>query len=185
MKLSDGEKLIILMLADLQDKLEIQGEIDADFLRSAIFRDHLWGIPWKYSGIPFDAGDDPPIVREVLDILDMWSAIEFAYGNLNDEQKKALADRAQLHNGGPRFQGFDGNNESEYMSAALFLVNQLDRFEEFKGRSFNCHHPSIDMHRRMLSAFLPIRTKLHDARLSVDHLAAILNERIHPSQRAE
>lgn len=183
MKLSDGEKLIILMLTDLQEKLQVRSEIEPDFLRSAIYNDHLWGIRWKYSGIPFESGQDPPEVREVVDLLDMWSFIESAYANLDDLQKEMLAERAKPFGKDPRFQGFDGNNETEYMSVAMFLVNQLDRFQSFKGRAFNCHHPSIDMHRRMLAVFEPMRRGLADAQLSLDQLTEILKSRTHPSQR--
>lgn len=59
MKLTDGEKLIILMLTEMYEKLQIEGETEPDFLRSAIFNDHLWGIRWKYSGIPFEQAEDP------------------------------------------------------------------------------------------------------------------------------
>lgn len=183
MKLTDGEKLIILMLTELYEKLQIDGETDPDFLRSAIFHDQLWGIRWKYSGIPFEPAEDPPVVREVVDILDMWSFIEFAYAKLTDEQKKRLAEVAKPFGENPRFTGFDGNNESEYMSAAMFLVNQLDRFQEFKGRDFNCHHPSLDAHRRMLAVFEPLRASLAYGALSVEQLAKLLNERVHPSHR--
>jgi hypothetical protein len=170
MKLTDGEKLIVLMLAELYEKLEVDGEIEPDFIKSAIFNDHLWGIPWKYSGIPFERSDDPPVVREVVDILDMWSFIEHAYSELTVDQKAKLAKEASPFGDNPRFQGFDGNNESEYMSTAMFLVDELERFQEFQGRSFNCHHPSIDSHRRMLSVFEPIRATLHTGPLSLDHL---------------
>lgn len=182
MKLTDGEKLIILMLTDLQEKLQVPSEMEPDFLRSAIYNDHLWGIRWKYSGIPFEPGEDPPEVREVVDILDMWSFIESAYTDLSAPDKEALAERAKPFGTNPRFQGFDGNNETEFMSVAMFLVNQLDRFESFKGRSFNCHHPSIDAHRRMLAVFEPMRRHLVDGGLSVDQLAEILNARAHPSR---
>lgn len=183
MKLTDGEKLIILMLTEMYEKLQIKGEMEPDFLRSAIFNDHLWGIRWKYSGIPFGAADDPPIVREVVNILDMWSIIEYAFAKLNAEERKKLAREAEPFGESPTFYGFDGNNESEYMSVAMFLVNQLERFQEFKGRSFNCHHPSLDAHRRMLAVFEPLRASLADSSLSVDQLARILKERVHPSNR--
>ncbi len=183
MKLTDGEKLIILMLTEMHEKLQVEGETEPDFLRSAIFNDHLWGIRWKYSGIPFEHAEDPPIVREVVDILDMWSFIEYAYANLNDQEKQQLALAAKPFGENPRFNGFDGNNESEYMSVAMFLVNQLERFQEFKGRSFNCHHPSLDTHRRMLAVFEPLRASLADSSLSVDQLAKILREKVHPSHR--
>lgn len=183
MKLTDGEKLIILMLTEMYEKLQIEGETEPGFLRSAIFNDHLWGIRWKYSGIPFEHAEDPPIVREVVDILDMWSFIEYAYAKLNDQEQRQLALAAKPFGENPRFNGFDGNNESEHMSVAMFLVNQLERFQEFKGRSFNCHHPSLDTHRRMLAAFEPLRSSLADSSLSVDQLAKILSEKVHPSSR--
>jgi len=183
MKLTDGEKLIILMLTEVYEKLQIEGETEPDFLRSAIFNDHLWGIRWKYSGIPFEAAEDPPIVREVVDILDMWSFIEHAYAELNADERRQLAQAAKPFGENPRFRGFDGNNESEHMSVAMFLVNQLERFQEFKGRDFNCHHPSLDAHRRMLAAFEPLRMSLADSSLSLSQLAKILNEQVRPSQR--
>jgi uncharacterized protein len=180
MKLSDGEKLIVLMLSELYEKLGIKGEIEPDFIKSAIFSDQIWGIRWKYSGIPFEDSEDPPIVKEVVDILDMWSFIENAYNKLNDEQKAKLKKAADPFGQDPKFQGFDGNNETEYMGTAMFLVNELERFAGFKGRSFNCHHPSIDMHRRMLEVFEPIRRKLSFGPLSLDDLTAILKAIVYP-----
>ncbi|GAO36360.1 hypothetical protein SCT_1766 [Sulfuricella sp. T08] len=183
MKLSDGEKIIVLMLTELYEKLGIDGEMDPDFLRSAIFNDKLWGIRWKYTGIPFSEADDPAVVRVVVDILDMWSFIERSYAELNEAQKAELATHVPHFGKDPKFHGFDGNNEGEYMGTALFLVNELERFEEFKGRSFNCHHPSIEMHRRMLEVFEPIRKGLGFRSLSIGELATILNAQVHPSAR--
>ncbi len=183
MKLSDGEKLIILMLSELYEKLGVEGEIEPDFIKSAIFSDQLWGLKWKYSGIPFDESEDPAIVKEVVDILDMWSFIERAYSQMSDEQKEKLEVDAAPFGKDPKFQGFDGNNETEYMGTAMFLVNELERFQEFKGRSFNSHCPSIEMHHRMLEIFEPIRRKLSNGPLSLDDLTKILKEKVHPSER--
>lgn len=183
MKLSDGEKLIILMLSDLYEKLGVEGELEPDFIKSAIFSDQLWGIRWKYSGIPFEDVEDPAVVKDVVDILDMWSFIERSYAELDDEQKDQLEKDAEPFGRDPKFQGFDGNNETEYMGTAIFLVNELDRFTDFKGRSFNCHHPSIEMHKRMLEVFEPMRTRLAFGLLSAEDLAAILKASIHPSRR--
>lgn len=183
MKLTDGEKLIILMLSEMYEALKIKGETDPDFLRSAIFNDQLWAIRWKYAGIPFDSSDDPPILREVLDILDMWSLVEFSYSQLDNEDKNKLAQDAAPFGTNPSFMGFDGNHETEYMSVARFLVDQLDRFQEFKGRSFNCHYPSLDAHRRMIAIFEPIRASLEDSTLSLEQLTIILNARTHPQSK--
>ena len=183
MKLSDGEKIIILMLTELYEKLQIDGEMEPEFLRSAIFNDMPWGIKWKYSGIPFSESEEPPVVKEVLDILEMWSCIERAYSKLSSSDKEAIKTKIGVHGESPRFQGFDGNNESEYVGTALFLVNELERFIEFKVRSLNCHYPSIDMHHRMLSAFEPLRRKFGPTDLSVESLLSVLQEQVHPSNR--
>lgn len=183
MKLSDGEKLIVLMLSELYEKLDVKGEVEPDFIKSAIFSDQLWGIKWKYSGIPFEESDDPEIVKEVVDILDMWSFIEQAYRQLSETEKETLAADVPHFGKNPKFSGFDGNNETEYMGTAMFLVNELERFQEFSGRSFNSHSPSIDSHNRMLNAFEPIRKTLLYEPLNLEQLTTILKERVHPSQR--
>ncbi|NLR33965.1 YfbU family protein [Aeromonas hydrophila] len=183
MKITDGEKLILLMLSELYEELEINREIDPKFIKEAIFSNNLWALPWKYSGIPFEDQEDPEIVREVLDILDMWSFIEYSYAQLDDDKKSLLEIDATPFGKNPTFPGFDGNNESEYMGTASFIVNELERFEEFKGRSFNSHCPSIDGHRRMLSVFRTIRSTLDFGLMSENDLAAVLRERIHPSRR--
>lgn len=183
MKISDGEKLILLMLSELYEKMGIQGEIEPEFIKSAIFRDHLWGIPWKYSGIPFEDQETPEIVKEVVDILDMWSFIEHGYQNLSDEEKAQLEKDADPFGKDPQFRGFDGNNETEHMSVASFLINDLERFEEFKGRSMNSHCPSIETYRRMLAVFEPMRRNLMSGRLSLSNLTTIIKEKTHPEHR--
>jgi hypothetical protein len=183
MKITDGEKLILLMLSELYDALEVRGEIEPKFIREAIFSNNLWALPWKYSGIPFEDQEDPEIVKEVLNILDMWSFIEHSYEQLSNEDKTFLEKGAAPFGKDPKFPGFDGNNESDYMGTASFIVNDLERFEGFKGRNFNSHCPSIDGHRRMLSVFKEIRENLNFGPMSAEDLAAILKERIHPSRR--
>lgn len=53
MELSDGKKLILLMLAEVYRKLEINGEFDPEFIEPAILADQSWGIGWTHAGIPF------------------------------------------------------------------------------------------------------------------------------------
>tara|TARA_R110001606_G_scaffold399248_1_gene582720 strand:- start:2636 stop:3178 length:543 start_codon:yes stop_codon:yes gene_type:complete len=174
MKLTDGEKLIALMLSDLYEKLDVKSEIDPEFIRSAIYGDQLWALKWKYSGIPFEKSDTPEIVKEVVDILDMWSFIERGYRKLTNVQKEKLKVDAPPHGDNPVFQGFDGNNETEHMAVALFLVEELDRFQEFSDRDFNCHYQSLDGHRRMLSVFESIRKTLNTNPLNIVQLTKIL-----------
>lgn len=183
MKISDGEKLILLMLTELYDNLKVESEIEPDFIRSAIFSNNEWSIPWKYPGISFEEHNTPEIVNEVLDILEMWSVIEHCFNNLPNNDKKYIEKVAAPLGKDPKFPGFDGNNEADYLGTASFLINKLDRFEEFKGRSLNSHCPSIDSYKRMLSVFEPIKEDLTFQSLSVENLAIILKERIHPDTR--
>lgn len=185
MKISDGEKLILLMLSEIYDKLELKGEVEPDFIRSAIFSDNIWSIPWKYVGIPFESQDTPLIVKEVLEVLDMWSFIERSYNLLSEENKAFVKREAQPFGDNPKFPGFDGNNETDHMGAVSFLVNDLDRFSEFKGRYLNSHCPSIDGYQRMLSIYKPIMKSNSYNSLGPEELVKILKERVHPSMRNE
>ncbi len=169
------------MLSELYDSVGVKGEIDPDFIRSAIFDNKEWSIPWKYPGIPFVEEGTPDIVKEVLDILEMWSTIEYSYEQLTVDEKAVLKERAKPFDK-PKFEGFDGNNESEYMSTASFLVNKLDRFDEFKGRNFNSHCRSLDMHRRMLPTFFEVRGKT-DFPFNVNNLVEVLLSKTHPDYR--
>ncbi len=183
MKISDSEKLILMMLSDIYDKLKIDGGIDPDFIRNAIYTENTWALRHKYSGIPFEDNETPPIVREVFDILDMWRMIEFSYAELNNEDKEFVEKEAILFGKNPKFSGFDGNNESKYMSTVEFLVNDLDRYREFKGRDFNSHAPKLDIYHRMLTIYKPIVEKNSDSVLLAQDLVNILKEKIHPSNR--
>lgn len=182
MQVSDSEKLILVMLSELYDTMGVKGEIDPDFIRSAVLGNKTWSIPWMYPGIPFAEDDTPEVVKEVLDILDMWSVIEASYADFSDDEKEQLASKAEPFGKEPKFRGFDGNNESEYMSTASFLVNKLDRFEEFKGRYFNSHSRVVDVYQRMLPAFDEAMSQTGFP-LGVEQIALVLKAQIHPDYR--
>lgn len=171
------------MLCDIYDGTKVQGEFDTDFIRSAVFGEKIWSIPWKYSGIPFDDQVVPEVVKEVIDILDMWSSIEHSVAKLDESQRARLEREAAPFGQSPKFMGFDGNSETQHMSTAAFFVNQLDRFTEFKGRDFNSHMPVVDSYKRMLQPYLAVRNKLAHGPLEVDDLVTILKELTHPENR--
>lgn len=181
MKLTNPEKLILIMLTELYEKVGISGDsgIDPKFVQQAIYTDNTWAFEWKYPGI-FDSSEPaPPEVNEVVNFLDMWYFIEEAYETLSAAEKTDLEEKAAPFGKNPRFTGFDGNNECEYMGIAGFLIRQLERFVEFKDRDLNSHMPSVAGYRRMYETFEPIRRTLLDRRMSVDELAKVLNARRH------
>jgi uncharacterized protein YfbU (UPF0304 family) len=179
MKLSDGEKLILLMLTDIYKAQKIKGDFDPKFISSTIHNDHLWGFNWEYSGIPFGPYETPSEVNQTSDFLDMWSMIEEAYAKLSSKDKKQLEKDAAPLGKHVKFHGFDGNNEPHY-GIALYLIDDLKRFTHFKGRDMNCHHPSIDGYLRMYEVFEPLRAGLHSRSLNLAELTAMLNAWKHP-----
>lgn len=184
MKLTDGEKLIALMLADLHDHLDIDGDIDFSFVRNAIYNDNLWSIPFKYSTIQGDEFELPEDVKEVLNIMDMWRFIEYHYSQLNTNEKEELAKLAHPFGKSPKFSGFDGNEEPEFLSIAECIVDEHGRFAEFKDRDLNSHAPRIGTYRRMLPVFEKLRSlAAYNEKVTANHLAEILKEKVHPSMR--
>jgi len=105
--------------------------------------------------------------REVLDILDMYSAITHSVESLpaDDELRKHhLA----------KFPGFDGNNETHHMAYARYFIVDLDRYSELRQDDypyFNSHCPMLGRYREMLDRWRPLKPAF---KLSRDQLATIL-----------
>ena len=179
MELSNGEKLILMMLADIYKHLEIQGDIDPDFVTEVVTSGHTWALEWQYPGI-FEATETPTaVVDETADILEMWDNLQYSYDHLSDADKAQVTTKAPY--GNVTFRGFDGNNESEYLGVARLLTNRLERFTRYAGRDLNSHNRSLETYRRMWSAYEPLRS--HANTLTAMEIITILNEQIHPENR--
>ena len=178
-QISDGEKLILMMLRDLIDPDHEDGKSDTDFIAKAIYSGHHWGIKWKLPGLFPEHVDHRRVLPEVLNILEMWDFLERAYAGLPEEKKRWANVETGLEGSDVVFRGFDGNNEGEYIDIALFVVNHLDRFERFKDRDLNAHMPTIDGHRRMRAVFEPmIQTLANGRELSAEQIIDLLEVRI-------
>jgi len=177
MELSDGEKLILIMLSEIHENLKIKDGIDPKFVRDAIFSENTWSLAWKYPGI-VGSGENkaPPVVSEVLDILEMWEVLEISYKKLQPADKARVETEAEPFGRNVQFRGFDGNNETEYMGVAGFLVNDLERFSTFKGRDLNSHLPSLNTYKRMLAVFRPLRNSHTFNTLNAEQIIKILKE---------
>lgn len=160
LKLSDGEKLITSMLCELYKHHEIKGNIDPFFTEEALLGGHYWGLEWKYTGLFHGHEDNSVTVDEVVDILDMWSFLEESYTRLSKKDKGRVEKEAGPFGKHVVFPGFDGNNETEHLLIAKFLINKLDRFSEFKGRQLNSHAPCLNEYRHMVRIFESMRMTL-------------------------
>jgi hypothetical protein len=147
MKLSPGEKLILLALASQQDGKE---ELDLGFIRKAILSGQTWALTWDLSGISTE-DTSPEIADETASILSMWSYIEQCAERLGPEAKAELEKAAYPFK--VQFGGFDGNNDPHH-SVAHFLIEEMGRFAEFKDRALNSHSSSnLPHYRRMLPLY--------------------------------
>ena len=73
LKFSDDGKLIALMLCDLFKHQKIKSDVDPNFVAAMIHRGALWALGWEYTGIFHGHEDSRATLKEVLEILDMWT----------------------------------------------------------------------------------------------------------------
>ena len=180
MKLTNPEKLILLMLSELHEKVGVKDGTDTKLLKRAIYSDNTWALDWEMQGVVGDKSEPtPPEVTDVVNVLDMWSFIEEAYEKFDAPSRDKVKVGAAPFGEHVTFTGFDGNNESRHMSIARFLVQDMDRFTRFKKRDLNSHHPSIEGLLRMSEVFEKIRPTLADRGLSADEVIQLLNARRH------
>lgn len=176
--LSDGEKLIALMLTDVIEKLGIKSDTDTQLVKNVIYGGHYWALGWEMPGIFHGHIDKRSRVNFVVNVLDMWDRLEEGFEKLSDQDKARLENAAGLFGKDVRFPGFDGNNETEYMSIARFVIDDLRRFSRFQSRKndLNSHHPTLDAYAAMHQVFEPMRRTLEFGKaMTVDQLAQVIN----------
>lgn len=172
--LSDGEKLIIAMIADL-GKDKAKREIDTKGIMDAMYGGHYWALKWDHEWLLNDYEDAPGTVSFVVDVLDMWSFIEEACEKFSDDERRQIADALGYSEPVFEFPGFDGNYETNYMGIVRHLVESMGRFARFKGRSFNSHMPKVARYAVMTKMFEPMRRNLgRGRRLNVDEVIQLL-----------
>jgi uncharacterized protein len=76
-----------------------------------------------------------------------------------------------------------GNYETEHLGIARFLIENMDRFSQFKGRDLNSNAPLLGGFRRMFAVFEPMRPGLVGRELNADEIIKLLKAKIHPDYR--
>ena len=80
----------------------------------------------------------------VWDTLDMYSAIYFSFGKIQNPKLS----KEQI-----KFEGFDGNHETRSMIYCRFVIYELGRFSELKGNGYedyNSHCRRCDKYKAMV-----------------------------------
>lgn len=168
MELRPAEKLILLMLADVMEHSKTDGDIDPAFVRKVVNDDHAWAINWQYPSLE-EGAENPSDVEEVISILNAWRMINQGFSASDKAEFLRATGRTKI----PAFEGFDGNNESREMSIANFLVDELGRFDEFKGKINNTHAPTLERYREIASRVKPIVSGLAGRQINTAELISI------------
>jgi uncharacterized protein len=170
MKLSDGERLIVVMLAEAMQELKINKEIDPSLILTLAYGRDDWAIKRKYHGLFEEGGQTDPDVKETIDILWMWGIIENSLSNLKGVE---ATESKGWHT--TKFTGFDGNHDRHYGIAST-LINQIGDFDDFKGRALNSHTQStLPRYRKMYEKFDGYIQAGKASPLSVDALRDLCN----------
>jgi uncharacterized protein YfbU (UPF0304 family) len=175
MNLSEGERLILVMLCDIHKALNLKGVIDPDALKPMILEAEQHGVARAVNGASGEHRDRTAVASEVSEILDMWSAIERGYKHLTVDEKREVEIGAGPLGRGVRFSGFDCECEIEYRDIAHVLIEEAGQFDRFQGRNLDAHMPALAGYRRMLRLYGPMRSVSGDRRLDVQQIIALAN----------
>lgn len=185
MKYSQQEKLQILMLCEIFKALKIKDSYDPDLISKAVQSDQYWILGSEYPEL--DSGKETPEeVDFFIDTFDMYEILNYTYDNFNDADKADVAASIEHFNGKSSlsFPGFDGNNETKYITIG-HLVKAQGRFNGSDDLTKNSHAPSVGIYKRMLDVFLDARANKweHGVGISKQSFIDTLNARVHPDHR--
>ena len=112
------------------------------------------------------------LLREVLDILDMYRCLYFAvFARDNYPEYKDK----QIY-----FPGFDGNEEYIQLKYTLFFIFKLDRYDELKKQNYygdyNTHCNTLEQYRKMLTRWKSISDKTN---ISDDDLKWLIDNSVY------
>lgn len=175
MKLSPSERLIIELLCDIANKKP--SDYDTNFISKAISSQQEWAIPIKYQCLD-DGSPKPLFVSEVYAILETYRWISDTIqstGISKDDLKKMVVDNSTAP---ITFDGFDGNNESEHLSAARMLIDDLGLYQEQSGKANNTHAPRRDAYIKVSNAYIKELKAAGNYTLqhTIENLVAVLNK---------
>lgn len=102
------------------------------------------GYSLNYSGLFDNIYDEmtKEDCQEVIDILNMYRAITFSYNKIDN--------KSDINDYYLKFQGFDGNNETNQYSYTCYYILDLNRFKELK---YDLEYPDLNSHSQMLDKY--------------------------------
>lgn len=159
MELSKKDRLILVNQYRILQKLSKEGYEVADY--ESKITALLNGYTLHYEDLFDEFSENELSVEEsryVLDVLELYRAIIFSYTRLCGENLVT-----KLTDKDVAFPGFDGNEESEYLSYARYFIEDLGRYDEIKQYAadwdFNSHMNTTHRYKSMLSMIANIEPR--------------------------
>jgi uncharacterized protein YfbU (UPF0304 family) len=147
MQISDGERLLAVMLADVMKALSVSSDIDPGLVAKALTSGQAWALDHAHEALFNNEEDDDAVVMETGPILAMCSAVEDSIADLTSIELELIPENDRRI-----FLGFDANNEEHY-GVAKTMIEDLGHWQGFKGRPLNSHCPTLDRYRRQLETY--------------------------------
>jgi uncharacterized protein YfbU (UPF0304 family) len=163
-KLSKKDRLILANQFKILERLYPAEASYYEEHRTALEEGYELHYSWMFEHI-FD-GVTEAECRRVLDIMQMYSQMHFAYRDLDD--------KSEINPDDVVFKGFDGNGETSLMAYARYFMYTLNRFAELhrEGDDLNTHYPTFRKYDSMLRAWNESETKYE---LTKEDLIRIIN----------
>lgn len=170
MNMTDGERLITVMLADLMIAMNVPSEIDPDVVKQLVIDNDIWALQYAHPGIfSGEEGPSEEVVRETADILGMYTFIDYSIKKLPADQQADFVDNRKAW-----YRGFDGNHDP-HSGVAHTFVDQLNRFSEYKDRLVDSHsQATLPMYRSVKEIYDHVMPEVAGDGLSYEQLKTIL-----------
>lgn len=151
MIITDAEKLILLMLSDLHELNGID-RINTKLLRSALSTNNSWALNWEIPDLGLDLSDTPPEAIDVVNYMYMWGILEDSWHAFPENIKESISEAVQIGKT-VKFPGFHSTEEFKLYTIAKLFVDDMGKFERYKGRDLNSHAPMRKLYEKMYSVF--------------------------------
>lgn len=149
MNLTQGERLIIVMLSEVMEALKLNKEIDPTLVKTLAIDNDGWALQRKYHGLFESIAPSDEVVKETTDILWMFGIIESSIAKLTGDEAEAA--KGWHYN---KWHGFDANNDPHY-GVARTMIETLGEFADSrKDGNINSHsQTSLPAYRAMYAKF--------------------------------
>lgn len=105
--------------------------------------------------------------RFVYNVMGMYQRLKWAYEDL------PAGEKAEINPHLLEFPGFDGNNETEYLGYARYIVSDGRSFQNLNERGdFNSHMPTLGPYQNMLTVWQKLERK---QTLTKDDILSVVN----------